>query len=136
MSSSLLMRGPARRALALSLAAAAVAGVAGAATGCTGASSNPRVIAQRMLAQRGWSSQWACLEALWTRESGWNVHARNASSGAYGIPQALPASKMAASGPDRVNNPATQIAWGLGYIGARYGGPCGAWNHSQATGWY
>jgi hypothetical protein len=124
----------ARRVLALSLAAAAVTGTASA---CTHTSrGNPRAIAQTMLAQRGWSSQWACLDALWTRESGWNVHARNASSGAYGIPQSLPGSKMASAGPNWVHNAATQIRWGLGYIGARYGSACTAWSHSQATGWY
>ena len=57
-------------------------------------------------------------------------------SGAYGIPQALPASKMAAAGPDWRTNPATQIRWGLGYIGATYGTPCNAWGHETADGWY
>ncbi len=133
-SSSTVVRSGAKRVLALTLAAAAVTG---AATACTQTSSgNSRAIAQTMLAQRGWSSQWSCLNALWNRESGWNVHARNASSGAYGIPQALPGSKMASAGPNWANDAATQIRWGLGYIGARYGGPCGAWGHSQATGWY
>jgi hypothetical protein len=88
-----------------------------------------------MLAARGWSSQWGCLDSLWQRESGWRVYASN-PSGAYGIPQALPGSKMASEGSDWRTNPATQIRWGLGYIGSRYGGPCAAWSHSQATGWY
>ena len=78
----------------------------------------------------------SCLVSLWNRESGWNVSATNASSGAYGIPQSLPASKMASAGSDWRTNAATQIKWGLGYIKATYGSPCGAWGHSQATGWY
>jgi hypothetical protein len=80
--------------------------------------------------------QFACLEKLWTKESQWNAKARNPSSGAYGIPQSLPASKMASAGSDYLTNPATQIKWGLGYIKDRYGTPCAAWNHSQAKGWY
>ena len=73
---------------------------------------------------------------MWGRESGWQVSASNASSGAYGIPQALPGSKMASVGPDWQSNAATQIQWGLGYIDGRYGSPCAAWSHSQANGWY
>jgi hypothetical protein len=64
------------------------------------------------------------------------VHADNPNSSAYGIPQALPGSKMASAGPDWANNPITQIRWGLGYIADRYGSPCGAWGHSQSHGWY
>ena len=79
--------------------------------------------------------QFACLLSLWNRESGWRVNAAN-SSGAYGIPQALPGSKMASAGADWQTNPATQIAWGLGYIAGRYGTPCGAWDHSESNGWY
>ena len=88
-----------------------------------------------MLAARGWSGQWSCLDSLWTRESGWRVHASN-PSGAYGIPQALPGSKMSSAGPDWQTNPTTQIRWGLQYIASSYGGPCAAWRHSQCTGWY
>jgi hypothetical protein len=77
-----------------------------------------------------------CLVALWDRESGWNVYAYNASSGAYGIPQALPGSKMATAGADWETNAATQINWGLGYVNGRYGSPCGAWAHSESAGWY
>jgi hypothetical protein len=97
---------------------------------------NPRSIALAMLAQRGWSGQWTCLNLLWQRESSWDFRARNPSSGAYGIPQALPAGKMAGTGADWATNPATQIRWGLDYIASTYGTPCGAWAHSQATGWY
>jgi hypothetical protein len=96
---------------------------------------SPRAIAQSMLVSRGWSSQWSCLDSLWSRESGWRVYASN-PSGAYGIPQALPGSKMASAGSDWRTNPATQIRWGLGYIASAYGSPCAAWRHSQNTGWY
>jgi hypothetical protein len=81
------------------------------------------------------SDQFNCLVSLWNRESHWNVTATN-PNGAYGIPQALPGNKMASAGPDWQTNATTQITWGLGYITGRYGTPCGAWAHSQATGWY
>jgi hypothetical protein len=97
---------------------------------------DPKSIARSMLAERGWSGQFGCLDSLFKRESGWRVHAQNPSSGAYGIPQALPGRKMASAGPDWRNNAATQIRWALGYIEDRYGTPCGAWSHSQRTGWY
>lgn len=96
-----------------------------------------RGIAQQMLAARGWGAdQFSCLDRLWMRESNWNHLAMNPSSGAYGIPQALPGGKMASHGADWRTNPATQIAWGLDYIAGRYGTPCGALNHSYARGWY
>lgn len=79
--------------------------------------------------------QYSCLVSLWNRESHWRVNAEN-PDGAYGIPQALPGNKMASAGPDWQTNATTQIKWGLGYIKGRYGTPCGAWAHSQATGWY
>ena len=95
-----------------------------------------QAIAYDMVIARGWSdSEFNCLVNLWNRESGWRVNAANAS-GAYGIPQALPGSKMASAGADWQTNPATQITWGLGYISGRYGTPCGAWNSFQANGWY
>jgi len=85
----------------------------------------------------GWGDdQFSCLDSLWTKESGWNYQAYNASGGATGIPQALPGSKMASAGSDWQTNAATQIAWGLGYISSVYGAPCSAWSHSQATNWY
>jgi len=74
--------------------------------------------------------------SLWNKESGWNYQAQNRSSGAYGIPQALPGSKMSSAGGDWQTNAATQVRWGLGYILGRYGSPCGAWDHSQSVGWY
>ncbi|HEU5035465.1 MAG TPA: lytic transglycosylase domain-containing protein [Nocardioides sp.] len=98
---------------------------------------DPRDIARALMPQFGFSSdQFGCLDSLWTRESGWNPSAQNASSGAYGIPQSLPGSKMASVGADWATNPATQIEWGLGYIRDRYGSPCGAWGHSESYGWY
>jgi len=96
----------------------------------------PREIASAMLAQLGWAGQFSCLDALWEHESGWNVYAENPSSGAYGIAQALPGSQMASAGPDWQSSAATQIRWGLNYIQNRYGSPCGAWDHEEATGWY
>ncbi len=96
-----------------------------------------QAIALQMLSARGFGSdQFDCLVALWNRESRWNVYAQNPSSGAYGIPQALPGDKMASAGADWATNPVTQIAWGLGYIEARYGNPCGAWGHSEEKNWY
>lgn len=93
--------------------------------------------ARQMVLARGWGEdQYACLYNLWQKESNWNVYAQNRSSGAYGIPQALPGSKMATAGADWQTNPVTQISWGLGYIAGRYGTPCGAWGHSQSVGWY
>lgn len=93
--------------------------------------------ARSMIGGYGWGDdQFSCLVSLWNKESGWNYQAYNRSSGAYGIPQALPGSKMGSAGADWQTNPATQIAWGLGYISGRYGTPCGAWGHSQSTGWY
>ena len=80
--------------------------------------------------------QFPCLDKLFKKESGWNYRATNSSSGAYGIPQALPGKKMASIADDWETNPATQIKWGLGYIEGRYSTPCGAWSHSQSTGWY
>ena len=99
--------------------------------------SDPKDIARALLGEFGFSSsQFGCLESLWDRESHWRWNADNPSSSAYGIPQALPGSKMASAGADWATNPATQIRWGLGYIQDRYGSPCGAWGHSQSHGWY
>ena len=81
------------------------------------------------------NDQYDCLVSLWNRESHWSVTAAN-PDGAYGIPQALPGNKMASVGADWRTSAKTQILWGLGYISGRYGTPCGAWAHSQATGWY
>lgn len=96
-----------------------------------------KAIAAELVSARGWGTeQYDCLVALWQKESGWNVFAYNESSGAYGIPQSLPGSKMATVGADWETNPATQITWGLNYIQDRYGNPCGAYASSQSRGWY
>ena len=117
-------------------AAACLAASQTASAGVPAASGSPRQIAEAMLGSFGWSSsQFSCLDPLWAHESGWSVTAAN-PDGAYGIPQALPGSKMASAGPDWQTNAATQIRWGLEYIQATYGSPCGAWAHEQATGWY
>jgi len=93
--------------------------------------------AYNMMASFGFDpkTQFGCLDNIWTRESGWRYNAENAS-GAYGIPQALPGSKMASAGADWQTNPATQIRWGLGYIKGTYGSPCNAWAFWQAHGYY
>jgi hypothetical protein len=96
-----------------------------------------KAIGYTLVIARGWDvGQYDCLVALFDRESHWNVYSSNSVSGAYGIPQALPGSKMASVGADWQTNPATQITWGLNYIAGRYGDPCGAWASSQARGWY
>lgn len=89
-----------------------------------------------MASQYGWGDdQYSCLVSLWSKESGWNYRAYNAS-GATGIPQALPGSKMASVAADWSTNATTQIIWGLGYISGSYGTPCAAWAHSEANNWY
>ncbi|HVA61028.1 MAG TPA: hypothetical protein VNG13_10915 [Mycobacteriales bacterium] len=98
---------------------------------------DPRILAETLVAGRGWySGQWTCLDELWSRESGWRFDAVNYGSGAYGIPQALPAWKMATAGPDWRTDPLTQIQWGLGYIAGTYGTPCTALAHSDWYGYY
>lgn len=92
---------------------------------------------QLMASTYGWGDdQFGCLDSLWTKESGWNYQASNASSGAYGIPQSLPGSKMATVAADWQTNATTQVTWGLDYISRAYGTPCAAWGHSQAMNWY
>ena len=98
--------------------------------------SSAQGIAYKLLPSFGFSTnQFGCLNDIFSRESGWRYNAENAS-GAYGIPQALPGSKMASAGPDWQTNPTTQIKWGLGYIKGRYGTPCDAWAAWQVQGWY
>jgi hypothetical protein len=99
-------------------------------------SGSPQQIAQDLLDQQGMGSQFSCLNSIFSQESGWSVTASNPSSGAYGIPQALPGSKMASAGPDWQTNAETQIKWGLQYIDSTYGSPCAAWSHEQSDGWY
>ncbi len=114
---------------------AAGAATSGGATYTT-PSGTAQAFAAKIVASRGWApSEFSCLVNLWNRESGWNTHAAN-PSGAYGIPQALPGSKMGTAGGDWQNSAETQIRWGLGYISGRYGSPCAAWGHSSSVGWY
>jgi hypothetical protein len=118
----------------------AAGGAGGAAGGVPVALPDPGTaqrIAYNMLSSFGWapSTYYSCLNNIYTRESGWRYNAENAS-GAYGIPQALPGSKMATAGADWMTNPATQIKWGLGYIQTRYGNPCSAWSYWEAHGYY
>jgi hypothetical protein len=93
--------------------------------------------AQQLMPSYGFSvsSQWTCLLDLWNNESGWEWDAENAS-GAYGIPQALPASKMASAGSDYMTDATTQMKWGLSYIQSTYGSPCAAWDFEEANGYY
>jgi heat shock protein HslJ len=99
--------------------------------------SGNRKIGCALLLDSGFAlAEMPCLDKLWSKESGWNHKARNSSSGAYGIPQALPGSKMGSVASDWRTNPATQIKWGLGYIKNVYGSPCNAWGHEEADGWY
>ena len=100
--------------------------------------SDPREIARQILKNKyGYgSSQFNCFNNIIMRESMWRVNATNPSSGAYGIPQALPGSKMATIATDWRTNPATQIIWGIEYMKDRYGSPCAAWNFKSTHGWY
>jgi hypothetical protein len=96
-----------------------------------------QAIACALLPEWGFGiDQMACLIPMWNKESHWNERARNPSSGSYGIPQALPASRMAVYGADYLTNPTPQIKWGLSYIKSRYHTPCGAWAFWQAHNWY
>jgi hypothetical protein len=98
---------------------------------------NPWQIAGSLMPAYHWTSwQFRYLNLLWMRESGWNRFAYNHSSGAYGIPQAVPGDKMAAAGPDWRTSARTQIIWGMGYIQSRYGNPWNAWQHELRSGWY
>jgi hypothetical protein len=98
----------------------------------------PRQVARRMFGAFHWrpKRQFRFLNLLWDRESSWNVHAQNPWSGAYGIPQAVPGTKMSSAGPNWQNSARTQVLWGLRYIKAVYGKPRFAWMHEVADGWY
>jgi hypothetical protein len=95
-------------------------------------------VAQELMPDYGFSvsSQWSCLYDIWNRESGWEWYAENTSSGAYGIPQSLPADKMASVADDYMTDATTQIKWGLGYIEDTYGSPCAAWDFELDNGFY
>jgi hypothetical protein len=98
---------------------------------------DPRTLAKALMPLYGLSTaQFSCVDNIWEHESHWNVHADNPHSSAYGIPQALPGSKMSSAGPDWQNNAETQIRWGLNYIKERYGSACAAWSFKQSHGWY
>ncbi|TXS54949.1 transglycosylase SLT domain-containing protein [Streptomyces sp. t39] len=116
--------------------AAVLLGTAGAVLGATStasaATASPQQIAKKMMP----AGQYACFSKIVEHESRWDHTATNASSGAYGLVQALPASKMASAGPDWKTNPKTQIEWGLDYMKDRYGSPCGAWDFWQDNHWY
>ncbi|MET8220005.1 transglycosylase SLT domain-containing protein [Streptomyces hirsutus] len=125
-----------KKALAGAALAAAACGsliAAAPAQAATTATGSAQVTAQSMI---GDSAQYQCFSNIVQRESGWNHTATNASSGAYGLVQALPASKMASAGSDWKTNPATQISWGIDYMNERYGSPCAAWDFWQANNWY
>lgn len=121
-------------------AAASAAESGGTSVTTLAAPANPtaaQATAQSLLPAFGFSTaQWPCLYSLWERESTWNVYAENPSSGAYGIPQALPGYKMGSVAADWQTDPTTQIKWGLGYIQQVYGTPCNAWAHEEADGYY
>jgi heat shock protein HslJ len=131
----------AARAAAAAQAAAAAAQAAGPYTGpiptsCNSYSGNRQIGCALLAASGQGFDQMACLDKLWTQESGWYITATNAQTGAYGIPQSLPGNKMASVGPDWQNSATTQIKWGLGYIQGRYGTPCNAWSHEMSFSWY
>ncbi|MFG3493909.1 transglycosylase SLT domain-containing protein [Streptomyces sp. NPDC047928] len=116
-------------------AAAVLLGASGAVMGATApasAATSAQEIAKKMVP----AGQYQCFSKIVEHESGWNHTATNASSGAYGLVQALPASKMSSAGSDWKTNPATQIEWGLDYMNDRYGSPCDAWSFWQSNGWY
>jgi len=128
-----------RRAAADSLKTAALSDATGVAVTKSEdlTSADPQTLARALMPQYGMStSQFGCLDNIWSQESNWNVHADNPNSSAYGIPQALPGSKMSSAGPDWQNNAETQIRWGLNYIKERYGSACSAWSFKQGHGWY
>lgn len=120
--------------------AAAVLGATGLGLGVTPAMAAPTSAATGVQgtarAMIGNGAQFQCFSNIVSHESGWNPSATNASSGAYGLVQALPGSKMASAGADWKTNPTTQIKWGMDYMNSRYGSPCAAWTFWQANHWY
>ncbi|WP_184730194.1 transglycosylase SLT domain-containing protein [Streptomyces netropsis] len=113
------------------------AGVVFASVPAQAATAAPKAAAQETAKQMiKDSAQFQCFSKIVEHESGWNHKATNAGSGAYGLVQALPGSKMASAGSDWQTNPATQIKWGLDYMKDRYGSPCGAWAFWQTHNWY
>ncbi|MFD3937166.1 transglycosylase SLT domain-containing protein [Streptomyces sp. NPDC058611] len=134
MSNALIRRiAASKKTIAGSVLAVGVAGSMLAAVPAQAAPMNAKAIAQQMIKD---PAQFAAFNNIVSRESGWNHTATNSSSGAYGLVQALPASKMSTAGSDWKTNPATQIKWGLDYMNSRYGSPVGAWNFWQSHHWY
>ncbi|MEV7322717.1 transglycosylase SLT domain-containing protein [Streptomyces sp. NPDC093970] len=125
-----------KKVLTAAAVAAATAGMAlsaAPAQAATGSASSAQAIAHKMIPD---AAQFNAFSNIVSHESGWNPSATNSSSGAYGLVQALPGSKMASAGSDWKTNPATQIKWGLDYMNSRYGSPTAAWSFWQANGWY
>jgi hypothetical protein len=116
--------------------ATALLGAAGAVLGTSSPAAAAPASAQDTARQMMSAAQYQCFHKIVSNESGWDHHATNASSGAYGLVQALPASKMSSAGADWKDNPATQIKWGLDYMNSRYGSPCDAWSFWQNHHWY
>ncbi|MEV7385862.1 MULTISPECIES: transglycosylase SLT domain-containing protein [unclassified Streptomyces] len=125
-----------KKVLTAAAVAAATAGMAlsaAPAQAATSSASSAQTIAHKMIPD---AAQFNAFSKIVSHESGWNPSATNSSSGAYGLVQALPASKMSSAGSDWKTNPATQIKWGLDYMNSRYGSPTAAWSFWQANGWY
>jgi hypothetical protein len=125
-----------KKALTAAALAAATTGMvltSAPAQAATTSSSSAQAIAHKMIPS---AAQYNAFSKIVEHESGWNVTATNSSSGAYGLVQALPGSKMSSAGSDWKTNAATQIKWGLDYMNSRYGSPAAAWNFWQSNGWY
>ena len=125
-----------KKALTAAALAAATTGLvltSAPAQAATTSASSAQSIAHKMIPS---AAQYNAFSKIVEHESGWNVTATNSSSGAYGLVQALPGSKMSSAGSDWKTNAATQIKWGLDYMNSRYGSPAAAWNFWQSNGWY
>ncbi|MET7487312.1 transglycosylase SLT domain-containing protein [Streptomyces sp. NPDC005538] len=125
-----------KKALTAAALAAATTGMvltSAPAQAATTSASSAQSIAHKMIPS---ATQYNAFSKIVEHESGWNVTATNSSSGAYGLVQALPGSKMASAGSDWKTNAATQIKWGLDYMNSRYGSPAAAWSFWQSNGWY
>ncbi|MFF0742571.1 transglycosylase SLT domain-containing protein [Streptomyces sp. NPDC004111] len=120
----------------VAVGATVLLGAAGAVLGTTSPAAAAPASAKDTARQMMPAAQFQCFSNIVAHESGWNHHATNSSSGAYGLVQALPASKMSSAGADWKENPKTQIKWGLDYMNSRYGSPCGAWKFWQSNNWY
>ncbi|MFD3514047.1 transglycosylase SLT domain-containing protein [Streptomyces sp. NPDC058657] len=135
MSLAFISRFTARQKTAV-VGATALLGAAGAVLGTSSPAAAAPTSAKDVARQMMPASEFQCFSKIVSKESGWNHHATNSSSGAYGLVQALPASKMSSAGADWKENPKTQIKWGLDYMNDRYGSACGAWGFWQQNHWY